>query len=142
MTMSLTFSHMALVCRDPLLIERFYTRHFGFTRARVYMPGPNQVVMIRSGDARLELFPATQPGSMQPAGGAGPEYPGWRHLALQVDDVDATLAAMGDEARVTLGPQNSQFIPGMRVVWLADPEGNIVELNHGYVDESDPPPLA
>jgi hypothetical protein len=34
-----------------------------------------------------------------------------------------------------------QFIPGMRVAWVADPEGNIVELNQGYVDEDDPPPL-
>jgi glyoxylase I family protein len=29
----------------------------------------------------------------------------------------------------------------MRVAWIADPEGNIVELNQGYVDEADPPPL-
>jgi glyoxylase I family protein len=35
----------------------------------------------------------------------------------------------------------SQFIPGMRAVWVADPEGNIVELNQGYVDEENPPPL-
>jgi glyoxylase I family protein len=30
----------------------------------------------------------------------------------------------------------------MRVAWLADPEGNIVELNQGYVDEPNPPALA
>jgi glyoxylase I family protein len=29
----------------------------------------------------------------------------------------------------------------MRTAWIADPEGNIVELNQGYVDERDPPPL-
>ena len=28
-----------------------------------------------------------------------------------------------------------------RAVWVADPEGNIVELNQGYVDEENPPPL-
>jgi glyoxylase I family protein len=27
----------------------------------------------------------------------------------------------------------------MRVAWISDPEGNIVELNQGYVDETDPP---
>jgi glyoxylase I family protein len=27
------------------------------------------------------------------------------------------------------------------VAWIADPEGNIVELNQGYVDEDSPPPL-
>ncbi len=35
----------------------------------------------------------------------------------------------------------SGLIRGMHVVWVADPEGNIVELNQGYVDETNPPPL-
>jgi glyoxylase I family protein len=49
---------------------------------------------------------------------------------------------MGDEAPVTLGPVDmGAFIPGMRVAWISDPEGNIVELNQGYEDETDPPPL-
>jgi glyoxylase I family protein len=29
----------------------------------------------------------------------------------------------------------------MKVVWVADPEGNIIELNQGYRDEQNPPPL-
>jgi glyoxylase I family protein len=33
----------------------------------------------------------------------------------------------------------SEFIPGMKVCWLADPEGNIYELNQGYKDEENPP---
>jgi glyoxylase I family protein len=33
-----------------------------------------------------------------------------------------------------------EFIEGMRVAWISDPEGNIVELNQGYVDETAPPP--
>ena len=34
----------------------------------------------------------------------------------------------------------AQFIEGMRVAWISDPEGNIVELNQGYADEQAPPP--
>lgn len=138
----LTFSHVALTCKDPLAVERWYTRHFGFRRARVYLPGKDQVVMIKSGNVYLELFPATKDAPMPPAGGAGPEYPGWRHLAFLVDDLDAKLAEMGADARITLGPLDmGGLIPGMHVVWIADPEGNIVELNQGYVDEENPPPL-
>jgi glyoxylase I family protein len=33
------------------------------------------------------------------------------------------------------------FIPGWRSVWVADPEGNIVEISHGFVDEEHPPEL-
>ena len=46
---------------------------------------------------------------------------------------------MGDDAKLTLGPLDmSEFIEGMRVAWISDPEGNIVELNQGYEDETSP----
>ncbi len=137
-----TFSHIAITCADPLAMERWYTRHFGFRRARVYAPGAGQVVMIKRGDLYLELFPKSKEAPAPPAGADGAGYPGWRHLAFLVDDLDAKLAEMGDDAHINLGPLDmGAFIPGMSSVWLADPEGNVVELNHGYVDEAEPPAL-
>ena len=98
------------------------------------------MVVIKSGAVSLELFPSKEERPAPAAGQDGPWYPGYRHLAFLVDDLDAKLAEIGDDARVTLGPLDmGQFIPGMRVAWLADPEGNIVELNQGYVDEENPP---
>jgi glyoxylase I family protein len=140
---ALVFSHMAMSCKDPLKVERFYTRHFGFDRARVYQPGPGQVVLIKSGNLSLELFPTVKDAPAPLPGKDGPDWSGWRHLAFLVDNLDTKLAEMGTDARVTLGPLDlSQFIPNMRVAWLADPEGNIVELNQGYTDEDNPPPLS
>jgi len=56
--------------------------------------------------------------------------------------VDAKLAEMGDAARITLGPFDfDAFIPGWRTVWVADPEGNIVEITQGYVDDPNPAPF-
>jgi len=137
---AVSFSHVAISCREPLVVERFYSRYLGFRRARVYAPGPDQVVVIRRGEMCLEIFPSKGDTPGPPASGAGPEYPGWRHIAFLVDDLDAKLREMGADARITLGPLDmGEFVPGMRVAWLADPEGNIVELNQGYVDEVDPP---
>jgi len=137
-----TFSHVGLSCKDPIAVEKFYTKHFGFRRARVYLPGPGQVVVIRSGALELELFPSTEQRPTPAVGGAGQDYPGVRHIAFLVDDLDAKLADMGPDVRITLGPLDmGQFIPGMRVAWISDPEGNIVELNQGYVDEDNPPAL-
>jgi glyoxylase I family protein len=137
-----SFSHYGLTCQDPLAVERWYTKHFGFARARVYAPGPGQVVMIKRGDLCLELFPAGEQRSAPAAGKDGTNAPGWRHLAFLVDDLDAKLAEMGPDAHVNLGPLDmGVFIKGMRAVWLADPEGNVVELNQGYVDEANPPRL-
>jgi glyoxylase I family protein len=134
---------MGLVCRDPVATERFYTRYLGFRRARVAdLGGGDQIVFLKSGDFYLELFRATQESTVAAPGGPGPEYPGWRHLAFKVDDIDVVLADLGSEAHITAGPMSfDAFIPGWRAVWIADPDGNIVELGQGYVDQADPPPL-
>jgi glyoxylase I family protein len=31
--------------------------------------------------------------------------------------------------------------PGWRTVWLADPDGNIVEISQGYTDQDNPPQM-
>ncbi|MEW6753392.1 MAG: VOC family protein [Candidatus Latescibacterota bacterium] len=137
-----TFSHLAISCRDPLALERFYTRHFGFERARVIPLGSTQIVFLRAGNVYLELFAAEGEPPGPPAKLDGPTYPGLRHLAFKVADVDAVLAEVGRDARVTLGPLSfDEFIPGWRSVWVADPEGNIVEISQGYTDQEKPPPL-
>jgi len=137
---NVVFHHMAIACKEPLIIERFYTRHFGFRRARVIPLGDTQVVFIRSDDVYLELFQAKEDQTAPPTKEDGPWYPGWRHIAFKVDNVDAKLAEMGAEAMITLGPLSfDDFIPGWRTVWLSDPEGNIVEVSQGYVDQDNPP---
>jgi glyoxylase I family protein len=138
---SLVFSHIAISCKDPLVIERFYTQHFGFKRARMIPLGQDQIVFIKSGGMYLELFRAEGDPPGAPADKDGPHYPGWRHMAFQVDDVDAKLREMGAAATITLGPLDfGDFISGWRTVWVSDPEGNIVEISQGYVDQDNPPP--
>ena len=138
----LAFHHMAVACKDPLALERWYTTHFGFRRARYIPLGDDAIVFIKCGDAYLELFTAKEDSPVPAKVQDGPWYPEWRHIAFKVDDVDAKLAAMGSDARVTHGPFDfGAFIPGWKTVWVADPEGNIVEISQGYVDEENPPSL-
>ncbi len=137
---TLAFSHIALSCHDPGVVERFYTRHFGFKRARVVQLGEDQIVFIKAEGIYLELFRATKPAPASPPQETGPEYPGWRHLAFTVDSVDEKLSEIGSAARVTLGPIDfDNVIQGWRSAWIADPEGNIVEISQGYVDQENPP---
>ncbi|WP_157315348.1 VOC family protein [Chitinibacter sp. GC72] len=134
------FSHIALNCKDPIAQEEFYTRHFGFERARVYDPGSHEVVMIRLGDCYIELFAARKERQLAPPEKDGYDSVGMRHFCFEVDDLDALLAAMGDEAVITLGPLDmGQYIENMKVTWIKDPEGNIIELNQGYRDQITPP---
>lgn len=139
----MVFSHIALNCKDPIAVEKFYTKHFGFTRTRVIPLGEgNQIVFTRSGSMYLEIFSA-QGDNLAPApANDGHAFPGIRHIAFQVDNVDAKLAEMGADAKITLGPLSfDDFIPGWRTVWVSDPEGNIVEISQGYQDQANPPAL-
>jgi glyoxylase I family protein len=130
------WSHVGLNCQDPKLTSEYYTRWFGFEPARAVPVGAEQIVFLRNGEAYLELFPSSA--SAAPvAGGAGSEAPGLvRHIAFQVENLEATLKDMGDAAEINLGPIDfSEFIPGWRTVWLRDPDGVIVEVSQGYRDE-------
>jgi glyoxylase I family protein len=132
---SVAFSHVALNCRDLAATEAFYAR-LGFRPVRRIPLGESAIVFLRLGSALLELFAAD--GAVAAAEGDGPHAAGAvRHIAFQTDDVDAILAEMGSDAVVTLGPLDfDAFIPGWRTVWLRDPDGVIVEISQGYVDEA------
>lgn len=131
----LHWSHVALNCRDPKVTEDFWTRWFGFERARVVPLGEEQIVFLRNGDVLLELFRAD--GAPATGGADGPTSPGTaRHLAFQTDDVDAVLERMAGRVPVTLGPLDfDDVLPGWRSVWLRDPDGVVVEVSQGYHDQ-------
>jgi glyoxylase I family protein len=139
---TLSFAHVSINCRDPIASEAFYTRNFGFQRARVVPLGDRQIVFLKLGEVYLELFQADGESPTPPPEKDGNSYPGLRHIAFRVDNVDTKLAEMGTDAQITLGPLSfDDFIPGWRSVWIADPDGNIIEISQGYVDQNLPPPL-
>lgn len=133
----MSFHHVALNCQNMAATEAYYIRHFGFKRGRYISLGENKaIVFLSAGDVHLELFDAEGESAYPTIEGDGPHYPGIRHIAFKVDNIDAKLAAMGDEAHITLGPLDFDgFIPGWRTVWVADPDGNIVEISQGYKDQ-------
>jgi glyoxylase I family protein len=138
----MAFSHIGLSCLDPIAVERWYTRYFGFQRARVIPLGADQLVFIRSGNMYLELFKTNDKRPLPAPEKDGYPFSGVRHIAFQVDDIDTVLEALGADAKITLGPfAFDDFIPGWRTVWVADPEGNIVEISQGYRDQENPPAL-
>jgi glyoxylase I family protein len=140
---SLNFTHVGINCKDAIVTEEFYTKNFGFQRARVVPLGNEQIVFIKLDNVYLELFQAKSTSPVPSPTNDGPQYPGLRHIAFRVDDVDAKLASMGSDAKITLGPLSfDDFIPGWRAVWVADPDGNIIEISQGYVDQDNPAPLS
>ena len=119
---------------DLARAEAWYQKAFGLQREFATRVGAVdlEIVMLRSEDGgyRVELLhrPGSGPGlrAANPAEAALTE--GFGHLAFSVPDLCAThsrLLALG--AREIMPPQPSPE-PGVRMSFLADPEGNLVEL--------------
>jgi glyoxylase I family protein len=139
----LRIHHVSLTCRDPIVTERFYTRHFGFSRARVVPLGNgDQIVFLRGPGIRLELFRATEDRPLPPPERDGYPWPSVRNISFEVESVDAKLATMGRELNLAFGPMSfDDFIRGWRSAWVRDPDGNLVQLTQGYTDQESPPAL-
>ncbi|MCX3060162.1 antibiotic biosynthesis monooxygenase [Streptomyces beihaiensis] len=130
------WAHVGLNCRDQDVTEAFYTRWFGFRRVRLVELEDLRVVFLRRADAVLELF-ATDAEPLGESEADGPTRPGTvRHLAFQVDDLDAFLKAADGRLDVTLGPLSfDAVVPGWRAIWVRDPDGLVVEIAEGYTDD-------
>jgi glyoxylase I family protein len=136
--------HISLTCDDPIAVERFYTTHFGFRRARVVpdMGGDEQIVFLRGAGTLLELFRSERPNPLKPPQRDGYLWSGVRNFSFEVDDVDRKIEEMGPDADVTRVPEPfDAFVKGWRSAWLRDPAGNIIQITKGYIDQENPPPL-
>ena len=136
--MKATFFHLAITVKDLPTFEGFYAKYFGFIRARVIELGDDaQLVFLKNDDNfYFEIFPPEEQRPYPMAEADGPHYPGLRHMAFSVDDIDAKLDEMGKDAVITLGPLHfDDVIEGWKTVWLKDPEGNIIEITQGYRDQ-------
>jgi glyoxylase I family protein len=124
--------HIAFGCSDRLISEKFYAKHFGFKRVRTFSRGqPDEFVLLRRGSTCIELFPA--------AVGSPPakeQAVGFRHLAFEVDDLDSAIAGLkADGVKTDAIIDCGGIVPGMRVCFFKDPDGNTLELMQGYRDE-------
>ena len=128
--MAKSVHHIALNCQDLRRQEEFYTRHFGYQREHVYNAGrPDEFVMLRLGATRLELFSATEEARSR---AGGEQAVGFKHLSFEVPDLDAALAELhagGVETEQII--DLSAVVPGLRICFFHDPDGNRIELMQG-----------
>ena len=127
--MSLSLVHTCIRVRDPEASVRFYSA-LGFEpRGRLNFATAYNIYMGLPGDGdKLELTV-----------NVGREEPydlgeGYNHIALTVEDINSTLAALESGLGVT--PEKPAFHPGGRdelplIAFVADPDGYRVELIDG-----------
>ena len=111
----------------------FYTEHLGFEE--VMHPAP-AFAMLRRGDLRLVLS------APNPMGGGGQSMPdgtqpqpgGWNPFAIEVGDLDATVAQLR-EAGVRFRSNIIIGVGGKQAI-LEDPSGNPIELFEPILPEA------
>ncbi len=130
------FAHIGLNCIDPIKIEKFYEKHFGFERRNVFKTDSGEeIIMIGDGKTYIELFSTFQVSNRKKSELTGPEGRGWRHICFAVDNLEEKLSQIGEELKITYGPVKlDSFVQGMKACWIEDPEGNVIELCEGYRD--------
>ncbi|EJK80623.1 VOC family protein [Rhizobium sp. AP16] len=119
-----SIGHVAVSVRD---IERsldFYVNKLGFEEMfRLEQDGRLWIVYLRITDTQyLELFPDAVGDSTPPFANVG-----FNHLCLEVDDIDGAIAELMAKG-VALTSEKQLGVDHNYQAWIADPEGNRIEL--------------
>ena len=125
------FDHPGLSVADLDAAAAFYARVFGFAPQLEFSLGEISGAMLEHPSGmRLELFAV--PGSVAGVQGRPPldalRTRGLGHVAFAAPAIEELFArALEAGGRAVLAPQESPE-PGVRFAFVADPEGNLVEL--------------
>ncbi|MEV7391078.1 VOC family protein [Streptomyces sp. NPDC091215] len=127
-----SFAHIGLSVADLDRQRRFYIGAFGFHQEhQTELPAAGIRIALLGGPGGAAIELTEHVGSApqhfaDPVEGAGVQ--GYFHWALTVDDLDEAIsAAVACGALVVFPPSPAQR-PGIRFAYLADPEGNLIEL--------------
>lgn len=131
---AIRLDHVAITVRDMERSVGFYRDLLGFeVLGQLFLnEGTLKIVYLQSGAVRVELF-EFRGQDAETAVGVPDTVGGFKHLALQTDDVDgvaARLKAAGTE--FTLEPLDA--VGRVRLAFFRDPDGNLLELVSGVPD--------
>jgi len=118
--------HIAIICSDYQRSKQFYTEVLGFSIVReVYRKERDSYKLdLNVGDEyQIELFSFPDP----PARKTQPEAAGLRHLAFEVDDLDAAVKHIRAHG-IAVEPIRIDEFTGKRFTFFADPDGLPVEF--------------
>lgn len=125
--------HIELLTAAPERILPFYIGVLGFReRERARIPetpsGPLDLVYLELGGTTVEVMCYPHSTAIPPR--SAEQRLGWQCLALEVDDMDATLAALRDNGvEAAWGPLKR---PDYARAEIRDPDGNPIELRQWF----------
>ncbi|MFI1566439.1 VOC family protein [Streptomyces sp. NPDC020490] len=131
--MTVRLDHVAVTVRDLTAQTDWYTAAFGLRTVFTFHlegPGLRGVVLEHPHGWRIELLarPGSAPGLRAPDPLTAALTEGYGHFAVsgpELDPLYTALVAHGAGEAVPPGPSPE---PGVRMAWVTDPEGNLIEI--------------
>ena len=121
---------VGLVVRDADACLGFYRDVIGLGHiGTIDMGGGNSMEQLACGESVVKLLRLVEtPPASNPPGGS-PTATGLRYFTMFVDDLDDVIRRCAQAGAPTaFGPV--EFMPGVRLVIVEDPDGNWVEFVH------------
>ncbi len=118
--------HIAIICSDYEKSKHFYTEILGLKMIReVYRKKRDsyKLDLEVGGQYQIELFSFPDP----PVRPSRPEAAGLRHLAFEVDNIEAAVTHM-HASGVSVEPVRIDEYTGKRFTFFADPDGLPIEF--------------
>lgn len=121
-----TIHHIAMIASDYGKSKYFYTELLGFEIIReTYRADRGDYKLdLRLGHCELELFGIPD----APKRPSYPEACGLRHLAFQVDEMEAVIAELNAKG-IETEPIRMDPVTGKRMTFFFDPDGLPLELH-------------
>jgi glyoxylase I family protein len=118
--------HIAIICKDYEVSKHFYTKVLGCTiKQEIFRKERNsyKLDLCINEQYCIELF--SFPNS--PARPSRPEAAGLRHIAFEVDDIDATVAALAKH-NIIAEPIRIDEFTNKKFTFIADPDDLPIEF--------------
>lgn len=133
---SLWVHHIAISTAQFERLRAFYVETLGLAVIGGFPD--QQILFLDAGGVTLELVGESDPGQHGPGGFA---RRGWQHLAWQVQDVDTAYAELLAQGVASYSPPEDfpPEAPRLRIAFLRDPDGNLLELVQPIVAQASPP---
>ncbi|MDQ1144281.1 glyoxylase I family protein [Bacillus sp. SORGH_AS 510] len=118
--------HIAVICSNYERSKDFYVRILGLTPvSEVYREERDsyKLDLAVNGEYQIELFSFPDP----PPRPSYPEAAGLRHLAFEVEDIEAELSYL-ESHQITVEPIRVDPLTNKKFTFFADPDGLPIEL--------------
>lgn len=115
--------HLGLAANDPVSLRDWYVTRLGARQLLELAQNPPAFMLELAGGVRLEIYQA----DFEVRQASDNKLRGWRHLALRVENLEAAQAEL-ELAGVNFTEPVKPAGGGGRVLFFADPEGNLLHL--------------